>query len=116
MVDNDSERRRSLRLPLWVPTRIDTATQPNRFGMTRNVSSTGALLGTPTRFRIGERADIELRLPNQEPKNVPGRIVRLEVNESDEVGLWRYLMAVRFLEPLSEDVLIAATDDVPTAP
>ena len=31
---------------------------------------------------------------------VQARIVRLEINENDPVGVWRYRMAVRFAEPL----------------
>ncbi len=109
MTEMSSERRRSDRHAVSLPTRIDTPSFSGRIGVTCNVSSTGVLLGTPSRFRIGERAQVELRLGDGDDVQVvarEGRIVRLELNAQDESGLWSYLMAVRFSEPL-DDVTLA---------
>lgn len=102
------ERRRCERLPVAIPTRIDTPSFQGRIGVTRNVSRTGMLIGTPSRFRIGERATLELRVGEGDSARSieqSGRIVRLEMNGRDETGIWSYLMAVRFSDPLPDDVL-----------
>jgi hypothetical protein len=102
----DAERRRALRQPLTIPARVDTKSRPQRFAMTRNLSKTGALLATPSRFHIGERATLRFRTPDSSDyRRVEARIVRLELNPQDQVGIWPYLAAVRFAEPL-EDVLL----------
>jgi len=96
------DRRRARREYFTVAARIDTTKRPERFGMTRNISRTGALLATPSRFNIGERA--LLRFVNRDGvqgEPVQARIVRLELNPEDPVGVWPYFMAVRFLEPLT---------------
>ncbi len=96
-----AERRRALRQPVTIPARVDTKSRPQRFAMTRNVSKTGALLATPSRFRIGERATLRFRTPNaSDYTRVEARIVRLELNPDNHVGIWPYLAAVHFAEPL----------------
>jgi hypothetical protein len=96
-----AERRRALRLAVILPTRIDTKTRPQRFAMTRNVSRTGALLATPSRFRIGERAILRFRAPDaSDYTRVEAQIVRLELNPDNPIGFWPYLAAVRFETPL----------------
>jgi hypothetical protein len=101
-----AERRRALRQPLTIPARVDTKSRPQRFAMTRNVSKTGALLATPSRFHIGERATLRFRTPDSSDyRRVEARIVRLELNPENHVGLWPYLAAVRFAEPLDDPLL-----------
>jgi hypothetical protein len=97
----EDERRRARREHLAIAVRIDTSKRPDRFGMTRNISRTGALLATPSRFSIGERALLRFVTgEGVQGKPVQARIVRLELNPDDPVGVWPYFMAVRFLEPL----------------
>jgi len=99
--DAAAERRRSFRKPVAIPARVDTKTRPQRFAMTRNVSRTGALLATPSRFKIGERATLRFRTPDaSDYTRVEAQIVRLELNPDDGVGIWPYLAAVRFRTPL----------------
>ncbi len=99
------ERRRAGRRPVIIPARVDTKSRPQRFAMTRNVSRTGALLATPSRFRIGERAILRFRTPDtREYQQVEARIVRLELNRDDQVGIWPYLAAVSFSRPLDDFV------------
>jgi hypothetical protein len=104
-----SDRRRARRRDLMLPASIDTTRRAHRFGMTRNLSRTGALLVTPARFEIGERARLSFRAgddPRTVPLDVDARIVRLEVNAEDPLGLFRYLMAVRFDTPLPSGIML----------
>ncbi len=102
-----AERRRSTRRYLSIPTRIDTRKQQHRFGMTQNLSRTGALFATPSRFRIGERATLRFCVgEGEESEPIEARIVRLELNEADAMGVLQYFMAVIFTQPLEGSVPI----------
>ncbi len=101
------DRRRARRRQLMVPATIATRAHAQRFGMTCNVSRTGALLATPARFAIGERALVRFQRPTGDVSHeVQGRIVRLEINSHDSSGIWRYLMAVRFERPLPTGIVL----------
>ena len=98
--DAGSERRRAARIPVSIPTRIDTELYEDRFGMARDLSITGALLATPNRLRIGDRASLAFRLPSGRAAVMPGQIVRLQLDTDDETGVARYLAAIHFTAPL----------------
>jgi hypothetical protein len=110
-----AERRRALRLAVILPTRIDTKSRPQRFAMTRNVSRTGALLATPSRFGIGERAILRFRAPDASDYTlVEAQIVRLELNQDNPAGMWPYLAAVRFEAPLAANGPMLLDEPTPT--
>lgn len=101
----EDERRRARRRHLTVPVRIDTTSRPERFAITRNLSRTGALLATPSRFRIGAKAVLLFHARSRgERSPVAARIVRLELNPEDATGLWPYLAAVAFETPLESSI------------
>jgi hypothetical protein len=102
---DDNERRRTNRRDAFIAVSINTPTRRGRFGMTRNVSKNGMLIGTASRFRIGEQAWLTFRSDKRSVHNLRGRIVRLEVNDSAETPIWHYLMAVRLADPLPETTI-----------
>lgn len=108
----DKDRRRCLRRNAFVAVSINTPTRRGRFGMTRNVSSTGVLIGTASRFQIGEQAWLTFRSDQRAVHNVRGRIVRLQVNDEAETPIWHYLMAVRLADPLP-DATVKKLDSIP---
>jgi hypothetical protein len=104
------ERRRATRQDALIPARIDSESRADRLAISRNLSRTGALLGTPSRFRIGERTWLSFQLDGECVSEISGRIVRLELNHDDDTGIWRFLMAVQFHEPLPDSFLIQARE------
>jgi hypothetical protein len=96
------ERRIRNRQPAAIPIQIDTEARHDRIGIIWNLSDTGALVGTSSRFQIADRAVLHLRPEGGEPHDLEARIVRLEVADTQSGGVFRYRMAVRFLEPLPE--------------
>lgn len=103
-----AERRTDHRHGAAIPIRIDTDARPDRVGIIWNLSRDGALVATPTRFQIAGRAVLRLRGEGHEPHDLEARIVRLEVNDPKSAGIFRYRMAVRFLEPLPAGIFEAA--------
>lgn len=105
------DRRRSERLPYYVTTWLDCGDKRDRFGIAQNISTTGMLLATPSRFRIGDRA--VLRLDDEANTTVPAQVVRLEMNRrTDASGTLRYLAAFHFREPLKARAHAALGDGV----
>jgi hypothetical protein len=100
-----SERRRNTRYPLRMPTRIQTKADDEGFGVTRNVSSTGALLGTLRPLSIGDSAELSFELETADARSVMAAVVRLEVSPPHVAGLFRYLVAVCFEQPLPASLL-----------
>ena len=99
---DDAERRRNNRRNAFTAVSINTPTRRGRFGMTRNISRTGMLIGTASRFQIGEQAWLTFRSDKRSVHNLRGRIVRLQVNDQAETPIWHYLMAVRLSDPIPE--------------
>ncbi|MBW2460604.1 MAG: PilZ domain-containing protein [Deltaproteobacteria bacterium] len=104
----EDERRRARRRFTTLPVRIDTTTRPDRLAIIRNVSRTGALLATRSRFRIGAKAVLLFKTEAKGKRSaVEARIVRLELNSHDGTGLWPYLAAVSFETPLESSINVA---------
>jgi hypothetical protein len=95
-----SERRRAPRLELIVPVQIDAPEKKNRVGMACNASATGMLIGTQSRFQVGQWVELSFK-PTLEAAwtRVRARIVRIEIDEARE--LFRRLIAVEFERPIS---------------
>lgn len=73
-----TERRRYMRYQAYLPVQIDTPDKPGRIGLSHDVSSSGMLIATPSRFEIGQRVDVTFRLSRRGAKRTRrGRITRL---------------------------------------
>jgi hypothetical protein len=100
------ERRHSIRYNSRLPTRIHTKTKSDRIGVSRNLSSDGALIVTSSRFAIGERAMLQFPF-DLDPANavsVLGRVVRLQVN-AQPAGIWQsFACGIEFFEPLHAEL------------
>lgn len=101
------DRRGDRRAPTCIPARIDTPRRDDRFAMTRDVSRTGALLATPSRLQIGEKATLIFH-DGEKQRSVAARVVRLELNRNDMSGIWRYFVAVEFTQPLPDEAVLTA--------
>jgi hypothetical protein len=87
--------RRSSRHKVRFPVSIESPAKPGRIGVVRNVSEWGALLGTPSRYRPGQRVRLRYRAKVDGPQlELLGTVVRTTL---DLEGDWLMrLVAVRF--------------------
>jgi hypothetical protein len=94
------ERRRAPRLEFVVPVKIDAPEKKDRVGMACNASATGMLVGTQSKFQVGQWVELSFK-PTVETAwtRVRGRIVRIEIDEARE--LFRRLIAIEFERPVA---------------
>lgn len=96
------DKRRSARHMVVVPVQIDSEQRKDRLGVTRDVSNSGTLLLSNSKFAIGEKLRVTFYVSSDstEPQKTVGEVVRVEQLQA---GLqWRYAMALRFEQPLPE--------------
>ncbi len=97
------ERRGARRYVLWIPVQLKSGPDVQMLAVSRNVSGSGALLIVGASLELGERVELSLQLPGSaEERRLGGEIVRVETNEDDPDGLWRYRIAVRFDDEVSD--------------
>lgn len=96
------ERRAASRREVWFPMRIETSAVGERLAVSRNMSRTGLLMATATVLEVGAPVKIAYRetAEGKEERAIEGRIVRFEPNRDDPDGLWPYMVAVEFSDPL----------------
>jgi hypothetical protein len=92
------ERRRAPRLQFVVPVQIDAEEKKNRVGMACNASATGMLVGTQSKFQVGQAVELSFKPSLQAPwTKVRGRIVRIELDEAREI--FRRMIAIEYERP-----------------
>jgi hypothetical protein len=98
-----AERRQRARHRVCFPIQLRGERKSGRIGLCRNGSATGMLLGTPSRFEVGERLDLSFRVTSQAPEmRLSGRIVRV-AQEARHRDHWCHrLVAVVFDEEHAE--------------
>jgi len=96
------ERRVSARHTLWVPIEIKQGEEIQMLAVSRNISETGVLVIVGAKLEVGGRVDLKLQVPGQSDEKLAGEIVRVEVNEDDPDGLWRYRLAIHFDTPVPQ--------------
>jgi hypothetical protein len=93
-----TNRRTFERHPIQVPVNVSTAVRRNRVGMIRDVSASGVLFHSPSKFEIGERLTIMFKLAHRKGVTA-GAVVRTET-DPDPGNVFRFVTAVRFDAPL----------------
>ncbi len=86
---------------------MDSRNRKDRIAMSRNASSRGVLLGSPSRFEVGERLVMTFRIMPDGPQyaGVVGKVVRVDESATAEDPMWRHVMAIEFESPLDEKVV-----------
>ena len=93
-----SERRRFERLPIQVPVNVSTMVRRDRVGMIRDLSVSGVLFHSLSKFALGERVVIMFKLAQR--KGVTSdHVVRAAVDPNLD-NMFRFVTAVRFDAPL----------------
>lgn len=94
------EHREHDRLRVCFPLDIDAPGKHNRFGVTRNVSASGMLFGTRSRFALGQRLRITFRVSSTAPEySVRGRVVRLGRDGRLRGAVYPRRVALQFEHP-----------------
>ncbi len=96
------ERRSAKRHALWVPVELSAGQDVYMLAVSRNISFTGVLVIVGAKLEPGRRVELKLSVPKAGERAVSGEIVRVEHNAEDPDGLWKYLLAIRFDEPVPE--------------
>lgn len=96
----DDNRRRFRRHRVVFPVEVSSPKKPGRLGMCRNGSACGMLVGTPSRFEMGDELVLSFQVRSGAPENVvKGKIVRV-AEELENRDHWCHrLVAVELDEP-----------------
>lgn len=95
------DRRAARRYVLWIPVQVDADDASKLVGVSRNASWSGILVMTGAKVKVGARVQLTFKVPDPltgqaAERQVAGEIIRVQPNEADPDGLWRYELAVRF--------------------
>lgn len=105
----EDDARKQPRLPVVLAVEMSSSAKKGRCGVTRNASSKGLLIVTPSRFSVGDELEVAVHASGR-AKRVNARVVRVEENSRDSREVWRYRLAVELEGSLSEDLLWAAAE------
>lgn len=93
------DRRVEPRTPAILAVGLASEKKPSRHGVTRDVSSNGLLIVTPSHFEKGDRLEIKVHA-GAIGLEVVGRVTRVDENPISSPELWRYRVGVELDEPL----------------
>ena len=92
-----SERRRTRRFKVSIPLRVNATTEHDHRVHSINVSASGVCFATSEALRVGQRVELQLRIPKRVTGSTPaercftGRVVHVKTNGSSvtplEVGV-----------------------------
>lgn len=93
------DRRGTPRTAAVLAVALESDKKAARHGVTRDLSTRGLLIVTPSHFEAGDRLRIKLH-SGDERFDVVGRVTRVDENPVSSPELWRYRMGVELEEPL----------------
>lgn len=96
---SSEERRAHERKSLRTPIGIDAESRKDRAGITRNMSASGVLFHSPSRFSIGEELELYFRSRDGGEQRYTGRVVRTGT-DPDVHTIFPHVTAVAFDEPV----------------
>lgn len=95
------EARRHPRKSVWLPIGIDGEGRPNRIGVSRDASLQGVLISTGSKFEVGERLNLRIRLSdNRGEIKVRGKVVRVENETGESAVMFPFRVAVALERPV----------------
>ena len=98
------DRRGKPRTPAILAVALASEKKPSRHGVTRDLSSKGLLIVTPSHFEKGDRLEIKVHA-GAVGVDVVGRVTRVDENPISSPELWRYRVGVELEEPLPVNLL-----------
>lgn len=100
------DRRTKPRTAAVLAVALESETKNGRHGVTRDMSSNGLLIVTPSHFAKGDRLKIQVHAGDI-GVNVTGRVIRVDENPISSPELWRYRVGVELEEPLPTNLINA---------
>src|SRR5688572_31675042 len=100
------ERREKNRYNVWFVMKVEPASGDGgeTAAVSHNASEKGMLFATAAKLEAGAPVKVKLRVtPEAEERLIEARIVRVEDNPNDTLGLWPHLVAVE-IAPAMEDL------------
>jgi hypothetical protein len=83
---------------------LESDTKGGRHGVTRDLSTSGLLIVTPSHFAKGDRLKIRVHAGGSDV-DVVGRVTRVDENPISSPELWRYRVGISLDEPLPVSVV-----------
>jgi hypothetical protein len=93
---------RASRHSVHAPIAIDAPERPGRAGVSRNISTTGMLFHSASRFKVGERLRLRFRIRPYmgEESFVEATVVRAELEPMEKHSPLPFVTAVHFAAPV----------------
>jgi hypothetical protein len=88
------DRRRSDRHPISIPVSVSSVDGPDRTGVLDNLSDTGLLFHSRSRFQVGERLSVVFHEGTLR-RDVTGRVVRTSLVDTDG-AFFQHVTGIRF--------------------
>ena len=98
------DRRVSRRHAAVLAVALESDSKVARHGVTRDLSTRGLLIVTPSQFAKGDRLKIKVHA-GKVGLDVIGRVTRVDENPISSPELWRYRVGVELEQPLPTDVI-----------
>ena len=96
-----AERRGKTRYNVWFMMKLAGGDGTDQPAVSHNASETGMLLATATKLEVGAPVKVKVKpTASDEEREIETRIVRVEQNPHDTMGIWPWLVAVELVPPL----------------
>lgn len=99
-----SDRRRAIRRVACFPSYVEHPGEDRATAIIADLAETGALLFMrQPESKVGDdlRVELYVELDMKRPRNVTGRVVRIEPLPDERTSLWTHQVAVEFSEPIA---------------
>lgn len=103
-----AERRVEERFATYVAVEITGEGKSERFGVSRDASTGGMKLATPSHFSVGAELTLRLHAPGRPPAELVATVLRVELSPPGSAEPWRYRLAVQFADPDAAAQFLAA--------
>jgi len=98
---NEPRLRTTERIPSSIPAALDGQRDLNHVALVANISRSGALLWTRLELDVGQTLALAIHFDNEvQGHETVAQVVRVSRRPPEGNALWRYDVAVRFVEPL----------------
>jgi len=94
-----TDRRREKRTAAVLAVALDTTDKQNRHGVTRDLSTTGLLVVTPSSFKRGDKVQVTVHAGGEDLA-VTGHVARVDENPVSSPELWRWRVGIELEAPL----------------
>lgn len=98
------DRRGTPRTPAVFAVGLESDTKGERHGVTRDLSTNGLLIVTPTQFSKGDRLKMRVHVGGASV-DVAGQVMRVDENPVSSPELWRWRVGVQLDQPLPVEVI-----------